>query len=360
MKIALWNTDLKEAELGAIVTSFENRQIGMGDITKELEKELAAALNVPYAVVFPSGSVALYVALKINNIGPGDEVIVPDRTFIATAHAVLLAGAKVKLVDVDGKTSNIDISKIEDAISKKTKAIMPVHLNGRAVDMKQINKIADKYALVVIEDACQSIFSKNKEGEFLGTLSDVGSYSLGMAKLLSMGYGGFNVCHNKDDYEKMIALRNHGSSAFYKHEGFGFNFKVSDLLSALCRVQLSRREEKIVNVTKIYNRYKEALAKLDFIDLIEVDADHGEIPLYVEVKSKERESLIEYLNSHDIETQMLPPSLHQHEHLNQEGSFAKSLVFENESFKLPCGPDQDMNNVEYVIAILQNYKSKQL
>lgn len=355
-QIGWWNTELGDKELTNIINAFQNRNIGMGVETQALEDDICKLLHIPYSVIFPSCSVALYVALKVNGIKPDDEVIVPNRTFIATAHAVLLAGAKVKLVDANSYNTNIDVSKIIDAITPKTRAIIPVHLNGCGVDMGQINLIAEKYNLIVIEDASQALLSKNKKGDFLGTLSSIGCYSLGLAKLISMGYGGFCVCHDKETYDKLVKFRNHGSSQLYAHEGFGFNFKVSDLLSSMCRAQIARANEKINKVKEIYQLYSDAITQLDYIDLINVDIANGELPLYIEVRSKFRENIIEFLKHNGISTQILQQSLHTHKHLFSNGYFPNSETFDKELFRLPCGPSQGKENVLYVIEALKRFK----
>jgi dTDP-4-amino-4,6-dideoxygalactose transaminase len=357
-KIGWWNTSLGEKELHNITNAFSNRKIGMGSETKALEEDICNLLDVPYCVVFPSGSVALYVALMVIGIKAGDEVIIPNRTFIATAHAIVLAGATVKLVDSNKDNTNIDTSKILEAISPKTKAIIPVHLNGCSTNMKEINEIAKQHNLTVIEDASQSLLSKNKNGQYLGTLSKIGCFSLGLAKLISMGYGGFSICRDKNLYDKMIKFRDHGSSELYAHESFGFNFKVSDLLSSMCRVQVARGSEKVKHVIDIYKLYKEEIYNLKFMEIIKVDVENGEVPLYVEVRSEYRDQIMQHLQTYGIQTQKLQASLNTHEHLQNKGSFPHSDIFDKELFRLPCGPDQPLENIHYVIDKLKIFKEK--
>ncbi len=360
-KINWWNTNLDSKELKSISDAFNTRQIGMGEITKKVEKVISKKLNIPYVILCSNGSSALFMSLKVLGIKEGDEVILPDRTFIAAAHAVKLTGAKVVLVDSNKKNTNININQIEKAITKNTKAIIPVHLNGRAVSLVKINKLAKKYDLHVIEDACQSLFSKNKNDEYLGTLSNIGCYSLGLAKLVTMGFGGFAVCKEESLYKKIINFRNHGRS-HNSHSDFnelGFNFKISDLMSAMAKVQLSKSNEKIEHILKIYNLYKKGLKNLDFIKLIKVNTKKGELPLYVEVRSKERKKIINYLSSLNIETQLLPPSLHLSSHLKNTRplkEFKNSLRFNQESFILPCGPNQSIKNIKKTITALNSYE----
>ena len=357
-KISWWNTNFNNKEIKAVVDSIKNRKIGMGVHTQKFEKKLAKKLKVPYVVATSSGSVALFMALKVLGIKEGDEVIVPDRTFVATANAVLLTGAKVVLVDVNRDNTNIDVSKIEEKITSKTKAVIPVHLNGRAVDMEKITNLAKKHNLYVIEDAAQALFSKNEKNQYLGTIGDLGCFSLGLTKLISVGYGGFVVCHSKEIYNKLVRFRNQGrvSDNYDDFDGAGLNFKVSDINSSIGLVQLSKLNKKRKHLRKIYKHYKKTIDKLDFIDLIKVKK--YELPIYIEVVSKEREKLIKYLNSFGIQTTLLPPSLHLMKHLSQKGDFENSNYYNDFSFVLPCGPNQDIKNVKYVIKILKKYKTE--
>lgn len=357
MNVPWWNTQFEIEEIKAVIDAISHKNITMGNITKLFEKNMAKILQVPYIVSMPSGSVSLFVALKVLGIKAGDEVIVPDRTFIATAHAVLLTGAKVVLVDVKKKNTNMDISKIEEKITKKTKAFIPVHLNGRAVNMDKINKLAKQYNLHVIEDASQALFSKTKNGKYIGTSGTLGCFSMGMAKLLNVGYGGFIATKDKKLYKKLVKFRNHGrlTNAHGRYDALGFNFKVSDIIMAIGNVQIEKREKKIAHCKKIYKLYKEGLKGLQTIQLIPVKLKN-EVPIYVEVVALDKKRLIKYLKENGITINLLPPSLHMSKHLKQEiNNFPNSLYFHKNSFILPSGPNQSFKNIMYVINVLREY-----
>lgn len=140
---------------------------------------------------------------------PGDEIIVPDRTFIATINAAMMLGARIRLVDVRSDRPLLDPADIEAQLSERTKTIVPVHLNGRAADMEAIQAIADKHGLAVIEDAAQALMSKRRD-RHLGTFARFGCFSLGMAKFLTTGQGGFVTCHTREDYHLLQKLKNQG------------------------------------------------------------------------------------------------------------------------------------------------------
>ena len=241
--ISWWKINLGKDEVKNIKGAISNRYVTQGVLTEKLERHLAEILNVPYVVLTTNGSSALLMALIALGIKPGDEVIIPDLTFVATAQAPLLLGAKVRLIDVKPRKPVIDVNKIEEAITSKTKVIIPVHLNGRAADIKNINKIAAKYNLKVIEDCAQAFCSKNSFGYF-GTQSDVGVFSLGIAKLITTIQGGFLATRDESLFKRLKKIRNHGLSSytpdFSDPDILGFNFKFNDVLASVGLSQIKR------------------------------------------------------------------------------------------------------------------------
>ena len=165
-EISWWKTNFGESEIKHVVRSMRDKCISQGKVTEEFEKNLSEFLEVQHVIAVNNGSSAILIALMAVGVRPGDEVIIPNRTWIATAHAVHLLGANTVFVDVEEEKPIIDASLIEEKITSKTKAIIPVHMNGRSCDMKAINTIAKKYKLFVIEDAAQAIASRNSEGYF--------------------------------------------------------------------------------------------------------------------------------------------------------------------------------------------------
>ncbi len=231
--VSWWRTAIGEDERATILDSLARERISMGAVTAELEAELCRRLEVPYAVATTSGSVALMMALLALDIGPGDEVIVPTRTFIATAHAASLLGARVVLVDCGAESPNLDVERLAAHITDRTKAIIPVHLNGRAVDAR-VFEIARQRGLAVVEDAAQALYSRTPQG-YLGTLGDIGCFSFGMVKLTSTGQGGALVTRDEALYRRLVAIRNHGVRDVVSHDylGVGGNFKFTDILASI-------------------------------------------------------------------------------------------------------------------------------
>ena len=357
--ISWWRTSFGDREVEKLRESVQKECIGQGLVTEEFEEEISLALNVPFVVATTNGSAALYMALLSLGIGHGDEVIIPNRTWIASANAILLTGAKVVLVDVRSDLPLIDVAQIQSKITTQTKALMPVHLNGRSVDIQGIQRLAEKFGIPIIEDACQAFFSSNFNG-YLGTQSDVGCFSLGVTKLVSTGQGGFVVTKNRDVYERLKFIRNHGVTDEFteSYDQFGFNFKFTDLLASFGLVQLSRVSKRIVHLNKIYAKYESAISKFKCVNLLPVNVLSGEIPLYAEVLCPERKELENFLHFHNIQARIVPPDLSTSSCIKDDGSFPNSIRFSDQGLYLPCGPEQPLENIDFVIDTLYDFERR--
>ena len=357
--ISWWQTDIGATEIAKVKKAIEAKNISQGPVTFEFERRLSGILRVPYVVSCTSGSTALLMAAISLGIGSGDEVIVPNRTWIATAHAVIMTGARVVLADDDGLRPEIFVQSVKKKINYRTKAILPVHLGGRGADMQSLRKIAKKRNILIFEDAAQAFYSKNEDG-FLGTQSDAGCFSLSVPKLITTGQGGFVVTRNRKTYQKLQALRNHGvmDPVMVKYERMGFNFRFNDILASIGCCQLDRLGEKTDNLKKIYNLYKKNLPKTPNLFFLETDLLKGEIPLYAEVFSKNRKWLINYLHTKGIQTRPYYPNLNQAPHIRISAKFPASEKYGHQGLFLPCGPDQPIRNIMRTINELKSICDK--
>lgn len=222
-----------------------------GPKVKEFEDKYAEKFGVKYALATGNGVLALHMALAAMGIGPGDEVIVPAHTFIGTTIPVVMANAVPIFVDVNIDTFNMDVTKIEAAITSHTKAIIPVHLNGLPAEMDEVLRIAEKYGLKVLEDACQGHGARYK-GKMAGTLGDAACFSFFEDKVLTTGEGGIMVTDDEAIYEKARSVRSYGEPASknagdrkYEHTVLGFNYRMGAMNAALGINQLDRMEEMV-------------------------------------------------------------------------------------------------------------------
>lgn len=354
--ISWWRAGFNNGEAEAIAHAIAQEHVSQGPVVAEFERRLSTYLGVPYAVATTSGSTALLMSLWVSGIGPGDEVIIPNRTWIATAHAPFLLGASVKLIDVEPGRPVINTKLVESAISERTKAIIPVHMCGRSADMRTINKIASHYGLAVIEDAAQALGSRNSDG-FLGTQSDMGCFSFSVAKIISTGQGGFIATKNEDTYRKLVAMRTQGVGDIVnaRWDRPGFNFRFTDILAAVGIEQLKLLPQRIEKIKKIYRTYAEGLSDIPFIKLVPVDLDAGEIPVYIEALCEYRQELIDFLAARGIQCRPFYPDLNQARYFNNSEIYPNSEPFGRAGLYLPAGPEQPIANIEETISAIRTF-----
>jgi dTDP-4-amino-4,6-dideoxygalactose transaminase len=228
---------IKEEINNAVLGVIQSTHFILGPQGKSLEEEIAHYLGVKHAVGVASGTDALHLALLAAGLKRGDEVITTPFTFIATAEAISYVGAVPVFVDIDPDSFNIDISKIAPAITRKTKAIIPVHLYGQPADMERLMELAKKHSLKVIEDCAQS-FGAEYHGEKTGAIGDLGCFSFFPSKNLGgYGDGGMVTTNDNDLAAHLLSLRNHGSRVRYHHEEVGFNSRLDEIQAAIIRVK---------------------------------------------------------------------------------------------------------------------------
>ena len=240
-KIVVSKPYLDSKERKAVMGVLKSGMLAQGPKVAELEKKFAEKIGTKYCIALNSGTAALHAGLYGLGIKEDDEVITTPFTFVATANPIIMLGAKPIFVDVDEKTCNIDLTKIEEKITPKTKAILPVHLYGLCCDMDSINAIAKKHNLVVFEDACQSHNAKYK-GKFAGNLSNAGAFSLYATKNMMSGEGGLLTTNSEEVMERAKRFRQHGmqQSGDYAYIDLGYNYRLTDVLASIALVQLDR------------------------------------------------------------------------------------------------------------------------
>lgn len=258
----------------AVIAALDDANYIMGPNVKALEQECAQFLGVKYAIGVASGTDALHLALRALNIGPGDEVITPSFTFIATVEAILYCGATPVFIDIDRSNFNIDLKQIERLITPKTKAIMPVHLYGQPVNMTELMAIANKHQLPVVEDCAQS-FGATWNGQQTGTFGDIGCYSFYPSKNLgAYGDAGLMVTNSDAIYHDLIALRTHGSYTRYHHEKLGYNSRLDDIQAAILRVKLKYLPTFNQERFNVAEQYTRALADIVTTPTLTPNAQH--------------------------------------------------------------------------------------
>jgi dTDP-4-amino-4,6-dideoxygalactose transaminase len=347
-----------------IITAFEkvydSHWYVLGDEVDQFEREYAFFNQTNYCVGVSNGLDALHLALKACDVGNGDEVILPSNTYIATVLAVSYVGAKPVFVEPNIHTYNIDPVKIEEAITSRTKAIMPVHLYGQCCDMQSIMALSEKYNLLIIEDNAQS-HGSTFNGKMAGCWGHLNATSFYPGKNLgALGDAGAITTDNLQLANKIKTLRNYGSQKKYYNKEIGQNMRLDELQASFLRVKLKYLIEWTTNRQQIALWYDEALAGLGdlIIPKIAIGATHV-YHLYV-IRSEKRDDLQSYLTQHGVGTLIhypIPPHLQEaYRSLGYEkGAFPISEKLADTCLSLPIWPGMIKNDVEYISEIVRRF-----
>lgn len=325
----------------------------LGENVKAFEKEFADYCGAKFAVGVGNGLEALQLAMLAYSIGNGDEVITVANTAVATVLAISLTGAKPVFVDIDSETYGIDVSQIEERITDKTKAILPVHLFGHPVNMDPLVEIAIQNNLVVIEDACQAHGAEYK-GKKVGTLGHVGCFSFYPTKNLgAYGDGGMIITNDEEIAERLFSLRNYGQKTRYIHQFKGLNSRLDEIQAAILRVKLKHLDEwneKRREKAKLYN---ELLQGADVICPKQKDYAEHVYHLYV-IRSRKRDELQRFLDARGIIALIHYPipvhSQKAYEDLGvHRGALPITEKIANEILSLPIFPELRKDQIEEVV-----------
>ena len=336
----------------------------LGDNVSKLEEEIAAYCNSKYAVGVASGTDALELSLAAMDIANGDEVITTPYTFIATTESVCKVGAKPVFVDIDAKTFNIDPQQIERKITKKTKAIIPVHLYGQACDMTPIMKIAKKHNLRVIEDTAQSIGAEYK-GKKAGSFGDTGTFSFFPSKNLgAYGDGGMIVTNSMKIYEQLRILRSHGCQKKYHHLINGYNSRLDEMQAAILRVKLRYLDKWNAARDKNAQYYNQLFKGLDQECIVPFKPKENKHVFYLyTIKAHLRDELSAHLKAKGISSAVYYPiPLHLQEVYKKlkykKGSMPVSEEASKYILSLPMYPELTKSEQQRVVNEIANFYRK--
>jgi dTDP-4-amino-4,6-dideoxygalactose transaminase len=340
-----------DAAIGAVIA--ETAFVG-GRFVKAFEEEFARYCGVGHCVGVANGTDALFIALKALGVGSGDEVITVANSFVATSEAIKMAGAQVVFVDIDPRTYNIDVERIEEKITEKTKAIIPVHLYGQPVDMDPIRVLAQKYGLRIVGDAAQAHGAEYK-GQPIATLADMTCFSFYPGKNLgAYGDGGAIVTANEDWARAARMFANHGRTQKYDHDLEGVNSRLDGLQAAILSVKLRHLEEWTESRRSNARRYTAALRGTNLVLPGELENVRAVYHLYVvRAPADKRASLQEFLKQASIDTgihyPIALPYLNAYRHLgHDENDFPHAIKASQEIMSLPMFPELTEQQIQYV------------
>jgi dTDP-4-amino-4,6-dideoxygalactose transaminase len=354
----------------AINDVLSSTQFINGEHVKSFQNELAAYLDVKHVITCANGTDALQISMMALGLKPGDEIITPSFTYIATTEVIGLLGLKPVFVDCDPKNFNISVDEVEKAITKKTKAIVPVHLFGQSSDMKSIMSLAKKYNLFVIEDNAQAIGSDYlgfNQPQKTGTIGNIGCTSFFPSKNLGcFGDGGAMMTNDDELAKKLRMIANHGQSKRYYHDIVGCNSRLDNIQAAVLRIKLKELDQYILNRQKAANYYDQNLKYLDQLTLPFRNLDSNHVFHQYTLKLDDsivRDELIQYLADKNIPAMVYyPVPAHRQKMFskipNSCGNMKVTNWLSSRVFSLPMHTELSTLQQDYIIENISNFLNK--
>lgn len=371
MKVPQFMPFVDLTDYDALKESFEINWITEGPKSKIFNSKIREKVNTYHGSFAPNGTLALYLALRGCNIGEGDEVIVPDFTFIATANAVEMVGATPVFADINMHDFQLDVDACHGLVTEKTKAIIPAHLYGFAVNMDKISEFADKYNLLVIEDAAQAL-GVEWNGRRCGGMGDVGCFSFFADKTITTGEGGFVATNNPTIHEKIKHLRNQGriDRGTFIHPEIGYNFRMTDIQASLGLSQLKKFDTIVENKRRIHKLYTELLEDVKSVTVAQPPSEVTSfIPFRVVLTvntENTSEGVMAYMKEQGIEPRTFFYPLHKQpcfkkymkgdkRYENEHQTFRNSNYAYDKGICLPSFASMTDEQVEYVCDAIKSY-----
>ncbi|HNR44594.1 MAG TPA: DegT/DnrJ/EryC1/StrS family aminotransferase [Methanofastidiosum sp.] len=358
--IPIAKPSIAQEEIEAVKSVLMSGNIAQSKKVDEFEKQFADYIGTEHAISTSNGTTALHVALLSNGIGKGNEVITTSFTFVATANSVLFTGAKPVFVDIDPNSFNLDASLIEDKITEKTRAIMPVHLYGQAADLKAINEICEDHNLILIEDAAQAHGAKF-DGKKVGSFG-TGCFSFYPTKNMTTSEGGMITTNDKSVYEKARKYRNHGQEKRYYYDALGFNFRMTDICAAIGICQLKKLDGFNKTRQKNAEYFSKKLSKLDYLQCPKTtpNKEHVFHQYTLRIKDGRRDEVIQGLEKAGIGYGIYyPMPLHKQPLYIELGYKDKLIETEKaagEVISIPVHPLLNKEEIERIVSFFEEFK----
>ncbi len=343
----------------AIARTLDHCSFCLGPDVAQFEQDFAKFCGSAHGVAFNSGTSALHVAMRLLNVGPGDEVVTTPFTFVATSWAISYVGAKPVFVDIDDATFNLDPQRVEAAITPRTKAVMPVHLYGQPFDLEAIGDLCRKHRLPLVEDAAQAHGAKYK-GRTIGTFGEISCFSFYPGKNLgACGEGGALVTNNADFAKRARSLREHGSAVRYYHDEVGFNYRMEGIQGAVLGIKLKHLNDWTRERQRVAKRYTELLADTP-LQLPHQPAFAESVwHLYV-VRHPRRDELKKHLEANAVGCALhYPLPLHLQKCYAglgyHAGDFPNAEKAARECLSLPIFPELTEPQIQRVVAVVKDF-----
>lgn len=350
-----------DEEIEAVTEVLKSGMLAQGKKVEQFQKEFAQYTQSKYGVATSSGTTALHTALVAADIGPGDEVITTPFTFAATANSVLYSGAKPVFADIDPKTFNLDAASVEEKITDKTKAILPVHLYGQPADMDAICEVAQKHDLKIIEDAAQAHGAVYK-GKKIGSIGDLGCFSFYPTKNITTGEGGMVTTNNEELAEKAGMVRAHGESQRYEHEILGYNYRMTDIAASIGLTQLKHIDEFNAKRNENAEYLTQHLQEIDGVTPPYVADDVTHVFHQYTIRVAKRDEFKDFLNENGIGTGVhYPIVLYKQPYYqaqNITGNCPEAESAASEVLSIPVHPSLTQDDLDTIIDVIKQASDK--
>lgn len=360
---------IDKKDIAAITKVINSDYLTQGPEIEKFEKQLAEYCNAKYVVAVSNGTSALHLAYLVAGIKDGDEVITTPNTFVATTNMLLLLNARPVFVDIRLDTYNLDETKIEEKITKKTKAIVPVHFSGHPCEMDKILRIAKKNNLIVIEDAAHALGAKYKNKKIGSLKSDMTVFSFHPVKSITTGEGGAIVTNNKSYYNQLKLLRSHGvvkdQDGNNVMKQLGFNYRITDIQAALGVSQLKKLDRFIKKRRIIVEWYQKSLSSLNNIILTQENKQcfSSYHLMIIRTKNKsDRNKLKKYLAKKGVGVNFHYPAVYKHPYYQKIGfnkiNLKNMQKYHDTTITIPLFPGLNKQQVEFISGCIKNYYNK--
>jgi perosamine synthetase len=357
-EIPWWDVVSTGLEIDGLTKVIESDYYNEGNVTLDFEQKLSKDFDNSLIITATSGTSALFLALRSLGIGPGDLVAVPNLTFIASATAVTLCGAKVVLMDVDPLRMTASEKEVQRVEKLGVRAIIPVHVSGRSAWNNELRRIREEGRIFIVEDAAEAMGSKDPlSGKYLGTIGNAGIFSFSPNKIITTGQGGAVITNNIEIADKVRRLKDQGRPArgtggADRHDYEGYNFKFTNLQSAVGIAQMSALHSRRKFLSDLYSSYRKAIADCEHQRLLPFDVDKGEFPLWPEMSFKDKSSMKSKFESRGIGYRDVWLPIHTQKPYSSSDSFLNSIHLSNTTMWLPSSFKLTNEQVEDIIDTL--------
>ncbi len=364
MKVQLAKPDITQKEIDAVADVMKSGILSIGPKVEKFEEKISKYVGVKHAIAVNSGTSGLHLLIKSYGIGKGDEVITTPFSFVASANSILFEGATPVFVDIDPKTLNLDTKKLEEKITPKTKAILPVDVFGHPVNIKEIREIAKAHGLTVIEDSCEAIGSEFN-GIKCGSMADSAVFAFYPNKQITTGEGGVIVTNDDNIADLCRSFRSQGraiTGLWLHHERLGYNYRLSELHAALGVAQMERIDEIIEKRQKVADSYNSRLKNMDGVQLPYIDTDVTKMSWFVYVikldPKIDRDRVMQYMLENGVGCRPYFTPIHLQPYFikmfgYKEGDFPITEQISNSTIALPFFNDLTEAEIEYVVMKLK-------